>query len=136
MLRGSCLCGDVRYEIEGAIDYASHCHCSQCRKGHGAAFATYGVVPAAKFRYGKGSESVASFNATPAATRTFCRRCGSNLEWRGASRPDLVGFALGTLDDDPHLKPRWHIYVGSRAPWFEITDDLRQFTADVVRDSE
>ena len=115
MIKGSCLCGTVRYEIEGPFQYASHCHCSQCRKGHGAAFATYGVVASAAVRYTAGSEAITSYQASPTATRTFCRHCGSNLEWRGTATPERVGIALGTLDGDPLVRPRCHIFVGSRA---------------------
>jgi len=136
MIRGSCLCGTVRYEIDGPFSYASHCHCSQCRKGHGAAFATYGVLPRASLRYTAGRDSIASYQASPAATRTFCRHCGSNLEWRGSATPERTGLALGTLDDDPRIRPARHIYVGSRAPWYAPADGLPQFTADAAGDSE
>ena len=136
MIRGSCLCGRVRYQIEGEFSYASHCHCGQCRKGHGAAFASYGVLPSVALKFTAGSDEIRSYQASATATRTFCGHCGSNLEWRGTATPERVGIALGTLDDDPKLRPRCHIFVGSRAPWFEITDDLPQFTADADHDSE
>ena len=136
MIRGSCLCGRVRYEIEGGFSDASHCHCGQCRKGHGAAFASYGVLPSAALKYTAGSEAIRSYRASATATRTFCGDCGSNLEWRGSRTPERVGIALGALDDEPAVRPRQHIFVGSRAPWYEIADELPQFTADAAGHSE
>ena len=126
MLRGSCLCRTVRYEIDGGVDQASHCHCSQCRKAHGAAFATYGHVRYADFRVTAGADAIARYQASPRATRTFCRLCGSNLQWIPAGR-DYFALALGTLDDDPGVRPERHIFVGSKAPWYAIEDGLPQF---------
>ena len=134
-IRGSCLCRAVRYEVTGPFEYASHCHCSQCRKAHGAAFASYGVLPAASFSIVAGHEAVAAFRPSPASVRTFCRHCGSNLEWRGAGRPGHTAVALGTLDEDPGIRPSRHIHVASGAPWHPITDDLPQFPADAAVDS-
>ncbi len=84
MLSGSCLCGAVSYEIDAPIESASHCHCSQCRKAHGAAFATYGKVRREAFRYVAGADAVAEYHSSPGVTRTFCRHCGSNtaVAWR------------------------------------------------------
>jgi hypothetical protein len=135
MIRGSCLCGTVRYEISGPFSYASNCHCGQCRKAHGAAFASYGVLPSASLTYLSGREAIQSFASSPTATRTFCRHCGSNLEWRGNGTPERTGIALGTLDDDPGIRPQRHIHVASGAPWFAITDDLPQFPRDGDRHS-
>jgi hypothetical protein len=129
MLKGSCLCGAVRYEITAPIRYASNCHCGQCRKTHGAAFASYGRVPIEHFRITAGAEAIGTFRSSSAGTRTFCSRCGSNLEWRGSSHPERISIALGTLDDDPGLRPSRHIFVASKAPWYEIADGLPQFAA-------
>ena len=126
MLTGSCLCQTVRYQIDGTVDDASHCHCSQCRKAHGAAFGSYGHVRPAEFRWESGADAVASYRASAHATRTFCRECGSNLQWIPAGR-DYFALALGTLDDDPGARPERHIFVGSKAPWYPIEDRLPQF---------
>lgn len=115
MIRGSCLCGGVRFEIDGPVGRASHCHCSMCRKAHGAAFGTYGRVERQDFRWTAGEKLVARFRSSPEVTRTFCSRCGSTLQWLHARALDRMTIALGVLDDDP---------------WYEITDDLEQRTAD------
>ena len=126
MLRGSCLCGSVRYEIRGPVGRVSHCHCSMCRKAHGAAFATYGRVERSDFALVSGADDIASYRSSAGVTRTFCRRCGSNLQFISEKRPDTLSLALGTLDDDPGVKGSLHIFVASKAPWFHIEDDLPQ----------
>jgi hypothetical protein len=126
MIRASCLCGDVRFEIGGALSGASHCHCSMCRKAHGAAFGTYAAVNAADFRVVSGAERITRYRSSPGVVRTFCACCGSTLQWLRESRPEIVDIALGVLDDDPGVRPDRHIYAGSKAPWHEITDDLPQ----------
>ena len=126
MIRASCLCGDVRFEISGAMSGASHCHCSMCRKAHGAAFGTYAAAKAADFRVVIGSERIVRYRSSNGVIRTFCARCGSTLQWLRESKPDIVDVALGILDDDPGVRPDRHIYVGSKAPWHEITDSLPQ----------
>ena len=127
MLTGSCLCKAVRYQIDGRVDGASHCHCSQCRKSHGAAFATYGHVRYADFRLLSGAGSIARYQASPQAIRTFCRTCGSNLQWCPTGNAEYFALALGTLDDDPGVRAERHIFVGSKAPWYVIADRLSQF---------
>ena len=126
MLRGSCLCGAIRYEVRGPIGRVSHCHCAMCRKAHGAAFATYGRVERSHFVLISGAHDVASYESSPGVSRTFCRRCGSTLQFIRDSRPTTLSLALGTLDDDPKIEAGVHIFVASKAPWFQITDDLPQ----------
>jgi len=126
MLRGSCLCGSVRYELRGPLNHVTHCHCSMCRKAHGAAFATYGRVQSGDFVLISGANDIASYQSSPEITRTFCKRCGSTLQFIRSTRPDRFSLALGTLDDDPGVQVLGHIFVGSKAPWFEIADDLPQ----------
>ncbi len=122
--RGGCLCGGVRYEISGPLGHASHCHCSMCRKHHGAAFGSYGSVRRAEFRWVSDEALVARFASSPGIERGFCRQCGSTLFWDAIENAGSFGVALGTLDGDPGVRPSLHIFVGSKAPWYEICDDL------------
>lgn len=127
MHHGSCLCGAVKYEIDGPIESATHCHCSQCRKGHGAAFATYASVPWSNFRWVQGEDAVARYHSSPGITRTFCRNCGSTLQWYSDhTDPDLLGITLGTLDSSLGEIPQTHIYSESKADWYAIADGLPQ----------
>jgi len=116
----------VQYRINGALERVTNCHCSQCRKAHGAAFGTYVRVNWADFEVISGQEEIASFPSSPGVRRTFCKRCGSTLQFIRESRKETFSLALGTLDDDPGVRPQSHIYVASKAPWFEITDGLPQ----------
>ena len=126
MIRASCLCGGVRFEISGKLTGASHCHCSMCRKAHGAAFGTYAAVKAADFRVVSGADRITRYRSSNGIVRTFCAGCGSTLQWLRESKPGIVDVALGILDDDPGVRPERHIFVGSKAPWHEITDSLPQ----------
>ncbi len=127
MHQGSCLCGAVRYEVEGEIKRVTHCHCSMCRKAHGAAFGTYGTVLRSSFRFTQGEDSVAAYHSSSSVTRTFCRHCGSTLQWYSdASQPDWTSFTLGTLDTALEQPKQKHIFTGSKASWYTINDGLPQ----------
>jgi hypothetical protein len=98
-----------------------------CRKAHGAAFRSRARVAAADFRWVQGEELVTYYESSPGNHRGFCRVCGSPLISRFDRNPSVYGLALGTLDDDPGVRPQLHVFVGSKASWFDITDDLPQF---------
>ena len=127
MIRGSCLCGSVLYEISGALYRLLHCHCSQCRKAHGAAFGTYARVKRADFRFLAGESDVVSYASSPGVRRTFCQRCGASLQFIRDSKAEALWITAGTLDVEPDIRPSHHIFVASKAPWFEITDGLPQY---------
>ncbi len=124
MLTGSCLCGGIRYEINATLGPVTNCHCGQCRKSSGASFATNASVPAAAFRFVTGEDLLMKWESSPATYRCFCGRCGSPILKRRDSSPDNIRLRLGTLDCDPGIKPSKHIYVGSKAAWVDIVDDL------------
>src|SRR5262249_17421703 len=126
MMYGGCLCGSVRYQIRGPLSRLTPCPCSMCRRAHGAAFGSYARVNWTDFSLLSGEDDVASFQSSPGVQRTFCRRCGSTLQFVRESRPQTFSLAVGTLDSDPGIRPSVHIFVGSKAPWFEITDGLPQ----------
>jgi len=129
MFEGGCLCRTVRYAVDGNIGEVSHCHCSMCRRIHGAAFATYGAVPRENFRWTSGTDAVQRYQSSQTLERTFCGYCGSSLLAILKAEPDVFYVALGTTDGDPKCRPALHIFVGSKAPWYEITDDLPQHEA-------
>ncbi len=127
-ITGSCLCGDVAFETSNPIRMMN-CHCSRCRLSRGSAHATNLAVAADDFRWRAGADRVVDYSL-PDADRfgtAFCRRCGSLLPRRSGARGDRVNIPAGCLDSDPGLGPTGHIYVGFKAPWFEITDDLPQW---------
>jgi hypothetical protein len=128
-LTGSCLCGAVRYELSQAPVWSHNCHCSRCRKTSGTAFASNLFFRQEAFSYSTGENLLGSFKVPQAErfTHVFCKRCGSTLPFVNEAR-GLVGVPMGTLDADPDLRPRAHIFVSSKAPWFTITDALPQHT--------
>lgn len=132
MIIGRCECGQVEYRAEGPVSDYSHCHCSQCRRLHGAAFASYAGVPKATFSYLPGKDAVASYASSASHSRVFCPNCGSNILVALDSEPDDLYLAMGTIDGNPELPDGYHIFVGSKAAWYDITDNLPQY--DTVPD--
>jgi hypothetical protein len=93
---------------------------------HGAAFGTYARVRWTDFVWLSGAECIASYRSSEGAIRTFCKHCGSTLQFISEAKPDTFALAFGTLDDDPAVRPSAHIFVASKAPWFDIADPLPQ----------
>ncbi|WP_322364121.1 GFA family protein [Pseudomonas sp. Teo4] len=118
--QGSCLCAAVIYELLAPPKAVSHCHCSQCRKGHGAAFASYGSVPRSALRIVRGSASIKSYASSQTVLREFCLECGSTLFWSRSQGEfaDWISIALGTLDTPFLPQKHKHVNVDSAAPWF------------------
>ena len=117
----------ISYEIVGAIGKALYCHCSMCRKWHGSAFRARLAVPISSFRLVRGKELLVEYRSSADTIKRFCRVCGSPMMNSWDLDPDNYGLAMGTLDDDPGVRPFCHIFVGSKAPWYEITDHLPQY---------
>jgi hypothetical protein len=129
MLTGRCLCGAVRYRIDGALSEMHHCHCVMCRRAHGAPFSTFADCAASNFEWTAGAAHVRSHRSSEQVERTFCDTCGSRLTFRFAPMPERVWIAPGSLDGDPGIRPSAHIFVASRAAWDEISDDQPRFDA-------
>ncbi|RJG06103.1 GFA family protein [Noviherbaspirillum cavernae] len=124
MLRGSCLCGAVAYEISGPFVHIGNCHCTMCRKLHGAAFVTWGILGQQHFRWTRGESQVRSYESSAGRQRLFCSNCGTSL---ASAHDGRIGeVVIGTLDDDPGARPSEHIFVASKASWYDISDDLPQ----------
>lgn len=126
-MRGSCLCGAVQYEVTGPLTGAVNCHCSICRKAHGAAFRTRAAVRKADFRWISGEDLLTFYDSSRGNHRGFCRVCGSPMLSVLDDDPEYFGLPLGPLDDDPGVRPRANIHVADKAPWFDITDGLPQY---------
>jgi hypothetical protein len=124
-LLGECECGAVRYRVTDAFLYAANCHCSRCRAGTGSAFKPFAGIEREKLELEAGADRLLVFGEED-ANHTRCGVCGSLL-FSVVRDGDYVHVALGSLVDPPSIRPTQHIFVGSKAPWFEITDDLPQF---------
>lgn len=130
MINGHCECGRVTFEVDGEIEDYSHCHCSQCRRMHGAAFATFAGVARSGFRYVSGESDVTTYASSEALDRIFCSHCGTNILVSPKNEPAAIYLSMGAIEGDPPRPPGYHIYVGSKAPWYEIEDDLPQFETE------
>lgn len=127
---GSCLCGMVKFEIDGFLPQVAHCHCTMCRKFHGAAYATIAGVSRSEFRWIEGEDALKGYTAENGTTRTFCSRCGSSLTFSSPRAPqDIVEISLGAMDEDVPVEPNAHIFVASGANWAVLGDDLPQYEA-------
>jgi hypothetical protein len=126
VLTGNCLCEGVRFEIHGALAPMGYCHCKQCQRASGSAFAANTSVALADWKLLAGKELIREFESSPGAFRAFCSRCGSPVYKRLASQPDSVRVRLGLVNEDPGLRARAHVWVDAKAAWHEITDSLPQ----------
>jgi len=127
MYQGSCLCGAVRYQALEFQPHMAHCHCTMCRKFHGAAFATFGEVKAEDFRWVKGEKDLQDYIAENGSTRRFCKHCGSSMSFEPENNiNNFVEITLGTLDTPLEDSPDAHIFMNYKAAWIEIEDGLPQ----------
>ena len=124
-LGGGCFCGAVRYTVADEFRYAANCHCGDCRRTTGSAFKPFAGIERDKLTVTEGADRLMIFGEAD-ANNTHCRLCGSLL-YSVVRDGAFVHVAMGTLVDGPSIRPTHHIFVGSKAPWFTITDDLPQF---------
>jgi len=125
ILVGRCRCGAVRYEVADAFRYAANCHCSECRAATGSAFKPFAGIEREKLTITAGQQDVAVFGEE-GLNDARCGACGCFL-FSVVREGAFVHVALGSLVDAPTIRPTHHIFVGSKAAWFEITDDLPRF---------
>ena len=130
-LAGSCFCGSVKYAVTDGFVYAANCHCSNCRRTTGAAFKPFAGIEHAKLLIVKGRNELLIVG-DETENDTHCSRCGSLL-YSVVRDGAFVHVALGTLLDAPSIRPAEHIFVGSKAPWYTITDDLPQYEGHSTR---
>jgi hypothetical protein len=129
-LAGKCYCGTVQYEVADEFVYALNCHCSNCRRTTGSAFKPFAGIERDKLRIVAG-EDARMIHGSEMAHDAHCARCGSLL-YSLVRDGQWVHVAMGTLADAPAIRPRAHIFVGSKAPWYEITDNLPQYQGHVA----
>jgi hypothetical protein len=127
-LTGGCLCGAVRYRIEGTPGQVTHCHCTICRKSSGAAFVTWVGFPVDAFAFVKGTPAI--HRATAKAERAFCPACGTQLTFRHADSAQQIDVTAGSLDDPEAVRPDAHIWIASRLPWLALADGLPRYQGE------
>jgi len=124
MLSGRCECRAVSYQVADAFRYAGNCHCSNCRASTGSAFKPFAGIERDRLEVVEGADTLLVWGDED-ANHTRCGICGSLL-YSVVRDGAYVHVAMGSLVDDPSIRPTDHIFVGSKASWFEITDDLPQ----------
>ena len=125
LLVGQCLCRAVAFQVADEFLYAMNCHCSNCRRATGSAFKPMAGIEAHKLGLQRGADQLMTYGEDNAHD-AHCQRCGSLL-YSVVRDGQYVHVPLGVLEGDPRIRPTHHIFVGSKAPWFEITDDLPQY---------
>jgi hypothetical protein len=130
-ITGGCQCGAVRYAISSPLHEVSHCHCSMCRKAHGALFVSFGIAKNDTLEL-TGKENLSGYESSPGMTRHFCSQCGGQVIIRSAEAPDETFVALGSLDagqSPGHAASEGkHIFWESRVNWYDPDDDLPKVT--------
>ena len=121
-LQGGCLCGAVRYRVEGPPLLSEYCHCGKCRRAGGAPVVVWADLPREKFVLLRGEP--AQYASSPGVKRGFCAQCGSSLTFQNGENPPFLSVTVGTLDDPGKVAPMEHIFSADRLPWLEIGDDL------------
>ncbi|MFP6847069.1 MAG: GFA family protein [Pseudomonas sp.] len=129
MHQGGCLCGAVRYQVEGELAPIQICHCSQCRKAQGSAFVTNIPVQESAFALLSGAEQLKAYESSPGKQRVFCGNCGSPIYSCTSKLPGVLRIRAGSLEGDLATRPGWHAFTASRANWWDIHDDLPQSPA-------
>jgi len=126
---GSCLCGEISFEVTEFERPLGHCHCKMCQKFHGAAFSTFGEVKLDNLHWISGQKNLKSYKASNNTIRQFCNTCGSSLLFCSSynQKAGTIELAISTLDNAVDLKPDAHIYTNSKACWFKIEDQLPQY---------
>ena len=128
-ITGGCQCGDVAFFYTGELQFVMNCHCSRCRKAKSAAHATNAFVAIENFTWEKGHDRVVEYKLSEAERfgHCFCGRCGSSVP-RQSDAAGIVNIPVGSLNQAPGTRARGHIFTGSKAPWFDVADDLPQWT--------
>jgi hypothetical protein len=124
---GSCLCRNVRYEIDGELGEFGYCHCTSCRKASGSAHGANAPVERAAFRLTSGADTLREYESSPGKFRVFCSRCGSPIYAYVAATPEVLRLRLGSLDTPFTKQPTAHTWVSDKASWEPISDALPQF---------
>ncbi|HEY9723132.1 MAG TPA: GFA family protein [Oscillatoriaceae cyanobacterium] len=123
MHTGSCLCGRIRFEVNGALSGPDACHCSDCRKFSGHFFVSTDVPRSAVTIHG--SENLTWFHAREDVRRGFCSTCGSSLFWEPIKH-DWIGIAMGAFDQPTDTTLGLHIWVADKGDYYRIADGLPQ----------
>ena len=134
MITGRCECGGVKYQAGGEVTDFSHCHCSMCRRLHGAPFVSFAGVNEVDFEWLSGTDHLKIYASSDKNNRYFCTDCGSHLQVRSSEEPGVIYLTLGTTDGSPTLPAGYHQFAGSKAAWVDICDSLPTYAGSIDDD--
>ena len=135
-VNGKCLCGKIQYQLNVSPSDLAYCHCKECQRALGTAFASYARIAPDSFKWIAGEELTTRYEWAPTAKRCFCSICGSQLGVVVGDGNNLTWVSLGSTDGDPGTRPEAHVFVNEKAVWHEIADDLPQFETMPTESSE
>jgi hypothetical protein len=127
MASGSCLCGTFEYSVDGPLGDVRYCHCSKCRRGNGTAFSANARIRRSQWSLQGPRDQITEYEHKPGLFKAFCSRCGSPLYARSDHDPDDVRVRLGGFDGPLGARMTGHVWVASKAPWYEIEDSLPRY---------
>jgi hypothetical protein len=121
---GGCLCGAIRFTVAMPTLFCGHCHCSMCRRNHGAVYVTWLAVPRSQVSIDSGTDQLTRYDSSEHGSRSFCSRCGSPLFCVSSRHPDIIDIPLANMDGPIDRIPESHLYFDDRASWSIVADDL------------
>ena len=124
---GHCLCGGVQFTVEQALQQIQLCHCKQCQRSSGTAFAANIPIAKPNFHIQSGANLISSYESSPGKLRKFCCKCGSPIHSEHVSKPNEIRIRAGTLDGNLDARPVFHFYVEDMPNWVTINDGLPQY---------
>lgn len=127
MIEGGCLCGKIRYQYDGELNELSMCHCKQCQKAQGTAYAAVSPIDVDKFKFVSGSELLKEYRATPEKVRVFCSNCGSPIYSARDDLPKVKRIRVGTVDDAFQCEEAYHTFTATKASWELLHDNLPKY---------
>jgi hypothetical protein len=134
-ISGGCICGSVRYTVNGPPNCIVHCHCSQCRKSYASLVGTAATVAHDQVRIDKGEQNLATYVMPPRVRRQFCKSCGCTLFYFDDNYPEVTYYYPATLDDGAHpghsAGSEHHVFVGSKVAWENFQDDLPRHDGNI-----
>ena len=131
MIKGSCLCGQVTYSVNGKISDIVHCHCVTCRKAHGSAFSSVASVPSSDFQI-SGSSHLNSYESSPGKHRFFCKTCGTQVYAKRDEKENVI-LRLGSLDTDIPSEELAHTWLSERAEWYDLKAELPHYAEGIPK---
>jgi hypothetical protein len=126
IVRGSCFCEAVTFELALPTTSCVHCHCTMCQRANGAGYVTWVAAPKGQFRLTSGDEGLSTYHSSDHGQRSFCSRCGSSLFCELTEHPDQIDITLANFHDKIDRAPQAHVYFSDRAEWVSVDERLRR----------